>query len=150
MKAPERIEARHLLREIALRGGIGSETLERIFEGTPVDFPVRFSSRLPLMAHRLGMIGITLFGTVHLLARTLDYPPGELLVLLRHEAEHVRQQRTRGLVFYPRYLYYWIRHFFGSLPHSPTGRWRRAYFDIPDEREAYAAGDRARRLLNRK
>ncbi len=146
---PDPVKAHTLLLETAARARLGNSILERIFEGVPLDFFIRFSPTLPFFVHRLGMSGITLFGRVHLLGPADRYEPIELIVLLRHEAEHVRQQRKRGSLFYPQYLWHWTREFLrGNGP--LTGRWHRAYMNIPDEREAYMAGRRARIILNRK
>ena len=154
---PDVVTARDLLMRTAALAGVDAGLLDTIFEGAPLDFTVRFAPTLPFSVHRFGMAGITLFGRVHLLDRVREYPPAELIVLVRHEAEHVRQQRRRGPLFYPKYLWDWGREFLrrrsdtdDMASRRAMRRWWLAYMNIPDEREAYAAGGRARDLLNRK
>ncbi len=127
-------------------------TVALIFQGAPLDFPVIVGTTLPLRAHRAGMAGITLLGRVFLL-RHAAHVDIELLVLLRHEAEHVRQQRASRL-FYMRYVRDWLRAFMRNLLLARSLRsaalrsaWYDAYRSIDAEREAYATGDRARALL---
>lgn len=146
------VEAGTILTETAERLGVARSIVERIFQGTPLDFPVIIGPTLPFRAHRAGMAGITLLGRVYLL-RHAAQADTELLVLLRHEAEHVRQQRASRL-FYARYAWAWLRAFARNVmlarsPRSAALRraWYKAYRSIEAEREAYAAGDRARTLL---
>ncbi len=154
---PDVVTARDLLLETAAPAGLAPDLLDAIFEGAPLDFPVHFASSLPFSVHRFGMAGITLFGRVYLLAAVRAYPAARLIALLRHEAEHVRQQRAGGAWFYPKYLWDWGREFLrpqggtdDMASRNRTARWHRAYANIPYEREAYAAGGRALDLLNRK
>lgn len=154
---PDVVTARDLLLETAAVAGLAPDLLDEIFEGAPLDFPVHFAPSLPFSVHRFGMAGITLFARVHLLAAVRAYPAAQLIALLRHEAEHVRQQRAGGGWFYPKYLWDWGREFLRPqrrtddvTGRSRTARWHRAYTNIPYEREAYAAGNRALDLLNRK
>lgn len=147
---PDIVAARTLVLETAARAGYDAALIGLIFQHAPLDFPVVISNSLPFFAHRLGMAGITLRGRVYLLKSILKHSPADIIALLRHEAEHVRQQRERGLAFYPRYVYDWIGGFFGRLPAAPGSRWHRAYLNIPYEMEAYSAGRSARMLLDRK
>lgn len=157
--------------ELAPDGATSAERIERAFDGVPLDFPVHISPTLPLMAHRAGAAGITLFGRVHLIGSVLDWSPTDRLLILRHEAEHVRQQRSQSL-FYPRYIGAWLGRMAREImaptgaprngPESRSGAlsgsrwggrrrlaeaWRRAYLAIPAEVEAYAAERRARGIL---
>ena len=147
------VEARALIARSGAALGLRESLIGRIFEGTPIDFPVIIAERLPFFVHRAGMIGITLFGRVYLHARAQAYSPSSLLLLLRHEAEHVAQQRRQGLLFYPRYLFAWLRLFIAELFAPSKSRrhagsaWHRAYRLIPAELEAYGAEARARLLL---
>jgi|GEM_PF-1998486 len=146
------VAARELLERASAAIALPAATLEAIFLDAPTDFRVIISSRLPFGIERFGMAGITLFGTVYLHKTVLGYSPVDLIVLVRHEAEHIRQQRASG-TFYARYLIGWLRSFFLRRKKDSGGmarRWHNAYMDIPAEREAYAAGDRARNLINRK
>ncbi|MDB5033057.1 MAG: Uracil phosphoribosyltransferase [Chlorobi bacterium] len=136
--------------------GLRHETIDEIFRDAPTDFQVIISSTLPFRVDRFGMIGITLLGRVYLLEQALAYSPSALIALLRHEAEHVRQQREKRF-FYIRYIASWLRNVLHGDAGKNTGtfrafrsRWHGAYRDIPAEKEAYAAEDRARDLLNRK
>lgn len=145
------IRARDLLEDIAQALTIPHEQVERLFMGTPLDFPLAFAETLPLWAHRFGMVGITLWGTVHLRNIVRNLPPIELLALLRHEAEHVRQQEREPFLFYPRYAFSWLLSFLNPRPGKRLqslrvryGRGHAAYRAIPYEEEAYAAGDRMR------
>lgn len=147
---PDIVAARALVLETAARAGYDIAVIDRIFEHAPLDFPIIISNSLPFFAHQLGMAGITLRGRVHLLKSILLHSPADIIVLIRHEAEHVRQQRERGLAFYPRYVYDWIGGFLGNLSAAPGSRWYRAYLNISYEREAYSAGKCARMLLDRK
>jgi hypothetical protein len=147
------VAASELLERAALGIGISTDLLAEIFDGVPSDFQVILSPTLPFRVDLLGMIGITLRGRVHLRASVLDGSPVDLIVLLRHEAEHVRQQREDRL-FYLRYIGGWLRGFIRT-PRSDAGRglagrWHRAYMGIGAEREAYRADTRARMLINRK
>ena len=152
------VAASALLERAASLLDLPPDLLAEIFRGVPVDFPVILSSTLPFRADLLGMVGITLRGRVHLRSSATEGPPADLIVLLRHEAEHVRQQRKDPLFFYLRYVAGWVRGFIrpprgghgrGS-PGGVAGRWHRAYMGIEAEREAYEADARARALVNRK
>jgi hypothetical protein len=116
----------------------------------PVDFPVTIARHLPLGADRLGMAGITILGHVYLSSTVERYPNSELIRLIRHEAEHVRQQRADRL-FYLRYAWQWIAHLTRSVPElrrrSLTDVAHTAYMSIQAEREAYAVDDRTRELM---
>lgn len=135
--------------DAAGRLGLSEAIVDEMFEGAPLDFPIVFAPHLPLLSDRLGMAGITLGGRVWLLAR--HYAPEALIVLVRHEAEHVRQQRTHPGLFYPRYGIGWLARLLRRSPGATCGlpRWRAAYLSIPYELEAYAADERARRILAR-
>lgn len=147
------VDARSLIASAAREAGLDRAVIDRIFEGIPTDFPVIFTERLPLGAGILGMIGITLFGRVYLRSAMQRSSPEALLLLLRHEAEHVRQQRRDRILFYPRYLLGWLRRFMTELVSAQNAErrvgkaWRRAYRMIPAEQEAYGAEARARMLL---
>lgn len=141
-----------LLENAARKISLRPEAVAEIFADTPVDFTVIITSSLPFLVHRFGMRGITIGGRVYLLESVLDSPASSLIVLLRHEAEHVRQQRNDPW-FYLRYFYGWAR---GFLPRLFSGRgkigasWHAAYMEIKAEQEAYGAGDRARELLTKR
>lgn len=129
---------------------VPSDLIERLFRGTPRDFPVICAETLPLRAHRFGMTGITLFGRVYLRNTVRNLPPAELIALLRHEAEHVRQQRESPVLFYPLYALFWLLFFLHPFPgarlktlRKKHGRGQGAYRAIPYEEKAYEAGDRA-------
>lgn len=148
------ITARHLLEITARNLPVPLQQIEQLFRGTPLDFPVIFGPHLPLGAHRFGMVGITLFGRVYLRSTVRHLPPVELLSLLRHEAEHVRQQKERTLLFYPRYALSWLLSFLNPVPserlqalRATHGRAHGAYRAIPYEEEAYGVGDRMRTAL---
>ncbi len=147
------VAARELLQRAAAAIELPAATLETIFLGAPTDFRVIIGSRLPFRIERFGMAGITLFGTVYLHEAVLGYSPVDLIVLVRHEAEHIRQQRASA-TFYARYLIGWLQSFLLRRGSDSGGgvarRWHDAYMSIPAECEAYAAGDRARDLINRK
>lgn len=145
------LNADELVAETARRIDLSPYAVEALFAGVPLDFPVRISGRLPFRVDLLGMVGITLFGRVHILQRAMWYSPHDILSLLRHEAEHVRQQRRTGARFYVRYISDWIR--LVAHPDSTEStqglraRMSRAYLRIGFEREAYAAEQRTRELL---
>lgn len=146
------VEAGTIVARTAEHLGVPRSIVALIFQGTPLDFPVIIGPTLPLRAHRAGMAGITLLGRVFLL-RHAAHVDIEFLVLLRHEAEHVRQQRASRL-FYVRYAWEWLRAYSRNLmlgrslrSAALTSAWYDAYRSIDAEREAYAAGDRARALL---
>ncbi len=105
--------------ELTPDGATSAERIERAFDGVPLDFPVHISPTLPLMAHRAGAAGITLFGRVHLIGSVLEWSPTDRLLILRHEAEHVRQQRSQSL-FYPRYIGAWLGRMAREIM-APTG-----------------------------
>lgn len=130
---------------IGLRAGVTKE----IFAGVTLDFPVTFARSLPLYANLLGMAGITICGRVWLLDSVRKYPADALLVLIRHEAEHVRQQRERPFGFYPRYAIEFVRGLVRPSETKGRNRFDRAYRSISFERSAYAAGSRARRMIDR-
>jgi len=148
------VDARSLVTSAAREAGLDHALTDRIFEGTPLDFPVIFTDRLPLGAGLLGMIGITLLGRVYLHSSMRSSSPEALLFLLRHEAEHVRQQRRDRILFYPRYILGWLRRFAMELSSASDAErrvrraWHRAYRMIPAEQEAYGAEARARILLD--
>jgi hypothetical protein len=159
------LTALDVVTEAASRLNLDAAIVARIFDETPLDFPVHFRDRLPLFAHRLGMIGITLAARVWLLVSARQLPADALIALIRHEAEHVRQQRERPILFYPRYA---LGYLIGLLRPSSTGslgdkssegrrhasrrehsRTHRAYRSIGYEREAYAADATAREEIAR-
>lgn len=124
------------------------DRVRRLFVGVPLDFPVIITDRLPFRLDRRRMIGVTFRGRVWILSSWLDRPALHLLSLLRHEAEHVGQQRRSPVGFYPRYVGGWLCNLMhgGSAEIETSGslssRMRRAYRRIPDERSAYLAGRR--------
>ena len=152
------LTAAALLQEAATAGEFDRNLIENIFRGVPLDFPVIFGRHLPLGADRFGMVGITLFRRVYLVERARSYSPEDLITLLRHEAEHVRQQRSDRM-FYLRYAWQWLggllRGSFRSFsqpprqPRSPgiATLARQAYLSIEAERDAYNADSVTRRLL---
>jgi hypothetical protein len=143
-----------MIERAAAELGLDGATIDRIFEGAATDFDVIITPRLPFLVHRAGMAGITLGGRVYLHAGVRSYSPTALLLLLRHEAEHVAQQRREGLAFYARYAGAWLRGWArellgrgGRAGEGRAGARHRAYMMIPAEREAYGAEARARALL---
>jgi len=131
-------------------GAVGFEPDDIIqhFSPAPTDFQVRFVKRLPLMAHLFGMVGITLLGRVWLKIETTEMSAEPFLSLLRHEAEHVRQQREQPIRFYPSYIGQWVVKFLSPRPavvvrdrRRRGGRFYAAYRSISFEEEAYDAGD---------
>lgn len=145
-----RLSAGEIVTRAAGASGVPPDLIEQLFRGTPRDFPVIVAETLPLWAHRFGMTGITLFGRVHLRNTVRNLPPAELIALVRHEAEHVRQQRERPVLFYPLYALFWLLFFLNPFPgarlktlRGKHGRGQGAYRAIPYEGRAYEAGDRA-------
>lgn len=142
-----------LICELSDLAGIESSTVVRSFDPAPTDFPVVVTERLPFGVQRLGMSGLTLRGRVYLHTSSFQHSPLSTLLLLRHEAEHVRQQRQTGPAFYLRYAVSWAAAFvFGhglrSKPEGePRARWLRAYDAIPYEHQARAAEQRFFRAL---
>lgn len=132
--------------------------VRELFDGVPLDFPIILTDRLPLDLQRRRMIGVTFGGKVWILSSYLDRPAVRLLTLLRHEAEHVEQQRRDPLLFYPRYGLSWLCNILGARPPQGatglraggTARAHAAYRAIIDERKAYAAGNRFRSRLIRR
>ncbi len=159
---PQRISARELARtaaaQLAPAFGLPPDAIvEQLFRHTPIDFPVVVDARLPFGVHRIGIAGITWRATVYLRSDCAlpDADARGLLILLRHEAEHVRQQRADRL-FYVRYVTGWLGRFFAQLfrenpfTHGAVrAAWYRAYRALPAEQAAYDAGDRAAELLAR-
>lgn len=148
------LTALDFLAPIAARLGLPREALDDVFDGCPSDFPVIVAEGLPFGVHRAGMSGITLAGRVYVRRAVAERASAETIVLIRHEAEHVRQQRAERVLFYPRYGISWLITFLATIVRqNPFARgalsraWYRAYRAIPAEREAYAAGDRARAIL---
>jgi hypothetical protein len=144
--------ARDVVREAADRIGLDASIVDEIFASAPIDFPVRFARHLPLFADRFGMVGITLAARVWLLESTREYSPESLIALIRHEAEHVRQQREHPASFYPRYGLGYLARLIATRASAASGRssrFRQAYRDIEFEREAYAAGARALAIIER-
>ena len=141
------VTASDLIEELARRADLPHELILSAYGPAPSDFPVHFVRHLPFGADRFGMVGITLRGQVWLLDRLRDRPPLQLLTLLRHEAEHVAQQRRAKLAFYPLYVGEWLLNLLRpGLPIPPTatgrpGRSYAAYRNISYERDAYRAGD---------
>ena len=145
-----------LLKDLATRLPEHSTNISQLFEQVYLDFPVIFTQRLPLFAHRFNMIGITLCGNVYLLERLRDLPYIELLSILRHEAEHVKQQQRSPLLFYVRYC---LSYIIGILRPASNdemkklrqrfGRLHAAYRSIPYEVDAYKVGDTVRNVLKR-
>ena len=147
---------------LTLRHASGDpESLERAVRSSlpelPLDFPVRFTSRLPFRLDRAGMIGVTIFGRVWLRDDLRQRPAIAILSTIVHEAVHVAQQRASPLLFYPAYFGGWglnlLRpgsgHYLRSM-RSSRGRRGAAYRSIPAEREAYVVEARFRaRLLRR-
>lgn len=139
----ETLDVRALLDKWTESGGLPRRAVEQIFADVPLDFPLRLHTRLPLLAHRFGAAAITLFGTVTLLRdEWVRLGPAQQCALLRHEAEHIVQQRKAPVLFYVRYGLAWLR---GWLKH--WSRYR-AYRAIPYEVEAYAAEAEALRCLH--
>ncbi len=143
-----RVEARQLAVLVGTELGLTGSDLLRFFGDAPLDFPVTFSGRLPFLAHRFGMVGITLGGKVRLLEKSRNSSPPWFLSLLRHEAEHVRQQRKEPILFYPRYLLFWLAKLLHPFPSDDLRSLRRryglfyaAYRAIPYEIDAYREGD---------
>ena len=144
----KQVRAETLVREIAGQLGYPEEEILSLFNGAPLDFPIFFTRRLPFLVHRFGMVGITLTARVWLLEHVIERDPVLLLALIRHEGEHVVQQRKSPLFFYPGYLFSWFKHLFSLSPSEELQSFRKrfgrsyaAYRAIPYEVEAYAAGD---------
>ncbi len=148
---PRNTTALDAARDAIRRASLPEDLLDTIFTGVPLDFPLLYRRRLPLRVDLLGMIGITLRGRVYLHERARSISPRAFLRLLRHESEHVRQQREERL-FYMRYITGFIRALLPLLFRSGAGslgeRFHRAYLRIPAERAAYAADERALELLS--
>ncbi len=150
------MNARSVVALAAERGGFDADEIVRLFGSAPLDFPVIFRRHLPLYVDLNGMRGITIFQRVWLLDRVVDAAPIDLIGLIRHEAEHVAQQRTNPLLFYPRYLVDWLLGYLRKNRHGTLAALRRrfgrahaAYRFIPDERRAYAAGLRLEARIRR-
>lgn len=143
------LTARELLHRTALLWRRDPADVERLLSDVPMDFPVTIDDRLPFGVERHGMSGITLRGRVYIHQAVLEQSPLSILLLLRHEAEHVRQQRNSPYWFYVRYVGEWIVaviRLLGSA-RNRVSRSRRAYLMISAEREAYGAEGRARAML---
>lgn len=92
------------------------------------------------------MIGITIGARVWLLDAVRALPLERLIAIVRHEAEHVRQQRAHRFSFFPRYGLEYLR---GLIVPADDIRvtqrartWTRSYLAyraIGYEREAYSA-----------
>ena len=150
-----RIEAKGLVEELIAGYKLPEADVIDLFRDVPLDFPIFFRKRLPFRVNRFGMIGITLRGRVWLLEKIKTGNPIWLLGLIRHEAEHVRQQRLEPLLFYPRYLLYWLGNFLNPLPSTNLRDLRKrytrthgAYRAIPYEIAAYGAGDHLKEILH--
>ena len=144
----DRLTASALLERLATDTGFSPALIAEIFHGVPVDFPVTISRHLPLGADRLGMAGITIGGHVYLVESVRRYPSEELIRLLRHEAEHVRQQRSDQL-FYLRYGWQWLREMILSLPKlrgSDSERVRKAFHDCEAALERHGLVDSRRKV----
>lgn len=144
--------AETLVHTLAARLALPPGEMEQLFRGIPLDFPVIFRPTLPFGVHRQGMVGITLFKKVYLTEGMAAANPQSLLLLVLHEAVHVRQQRAQVL-FYPCYglAYLWgmLRFGFRRGGGTISQRMHKAYRQIPAERAAYATEGRARLRLRR-
>jgi hypothetical protein len=144
------LRARALVGEALSALNLPESAIEGLFHPSTADFPVIFVRRLPLGASRFGMIGITLGRRVYLAETVRRYPPQKLIALLRHEAEHVLQQRSP--LFYPRYVGQWLAGAIRALFSRSGGsvRWRlyQAYRNIQAEEEAYGAEELLRSRLH--
>lgn len=149
---PHTVAATTLVADLAARLALPADAVKRLFHGIPLDFRIIFRTKLPFAVHRQGMVGITLFKNVYLLEGMATANPQTLLLLILHEAIHVRQQRNQVL-FYPCYglTYLWgmLRFGFNSNGGTIQQRLHAAYRQIPAEREAYAAEGRARLQLRK-
>jgi len=136
------VAARQVVLAAMEAAGLMDQHESHLFGDVDLDFNVYVADRLPFAAHRFGMAAITLCGAVYLCRSSLEFEATELLVLLRHEAEHVRQQRARPRSFYLRYVWDWLIDFVGNLVQRRSGPadrhpgWYRAYRNITAEREA--------------
>lgn len=144
-----RLIARDLVASARASLGLHENVIDEIFDGAPLDFPVVFSLHLPLLADRFGMTGITLLGSVWFVESVRSLPAISLLSLLRHEAEHVRQQRERPVMFYPRYGLAFLRALVEPARGRIGSRFLAAYRRIPYEEEAYRADAVAHRIVLR-
>jgi len=144
------LKASQLIEQWIASGVLSRSVAEAIFASVPTDFTLRIRPRLPLFAHRSGAVAITLCGDVTALRPAWEgMPPTTQCALLRHEAEHVRQQRAAPLLFYLRYGLAWVWGFM-TVPGGRGTRGHRAYRSIPYEVDAYAAeAEAARRLAER-
>lgn len=149
---PHTLIAETLVNRLAAQLALPANAVPILFGGLPLDFPIIFRRTLPFAVHRQGMAGITLFQKVYLLEAMETANPQSLLLLILHEAVHIRQQRNQAL-FYPCYglAYLWGILRFGVSRHRGGIRQQlhRAYRQIPAERQAYAAEDRARLRLRK-
>lgn len=144
------LNGRKLVRQSAARWGREPDQIEQLLGDAPLDFPIVITDRLPFGVERRGMSGITLRGRVYIHQSMLSRHPREVILLIRHEAEHVRQQRRAPIWFYIRYGCEWAAALVRRLPFSGQNReprWRRAYRMIAAERQAYRAEARARERL---
>lgn len=152
----DRMTAAEIVGRIAEGFPKAAAAIRAEFDGVPGNAPVIFTKRLPLRADRFGMIGIVLFGTIYLLPRLRTYPPAEFLSILRHELEHVIQQRNHPATFYVRYLLQVILRYLQPAStdelrklRARFGRAKAAYLTITFETEAYAVGEKTRAALQR-
>lgn len=149
---PHTLIAATLVDSLATQLALPPNAVPILFGGLPLDFPILFRPTLPFGVHRQGMVGITLFQKVYLQEAMATATPQSLLLLILHEAVHIRQQRNQRL-FYACYglAYLWgmLRFGFGRNGGSWQQRLHRAYRQIPAERQAYAAEGRARLRLRK-
>ncbi|MCB0712247.1 MAG: hypothetical protein KDD67_07955 [Ignavibacteriae bacterium] len=143
-----RVKAYDLVVELGEQLGLSEEQVLSFFTDSPLDFPIYFASRLPFFVDRFGMVGITIRGKVWLLNKARNGHPIFLLSLVRHEAEHVAQQRREPILFYPRYFISWLGNFLIPFPSKKLRQFRKrfghrhaAYRAISYEVEAYRVGD---------
>lgn len=138
--------ALELVRELSEDIPLQEDALMNLFADLPLDFPIHFRKRLPLMAHRFRMLGITLLGRVYLLEHMRQLPATDLLPIILHEAVHVRQQRNSPVLFYLRYSLSVVLGFVTIRPdeklrrrRETSGRFHAAYRSALYEEEAYRA-----------
>ena len=121
------VKAHTLVKALIRYHGLSESVIGEFFTDVPLDFPIFFRRSLPFQANRFGMIGITLRGKVWLLKKAEAGTPIWLLSLIRHEAEHVRQQRLEPLLFYPRYVLYWLAYLLNPFPGTVLRNFRQQF-----------------------
>lgn len=111
-----------------------------LFDDLDRNFQIEFTDTLPLNAHKNGALAITIFRRIYLLhsVKKLNYLTQ--IALIRHEAEHILQQKNP--IFYLKYIYHWLKNFLlDKNSVSFQERNYSAYRNIPYEVLAYKIED---------